>query len=194
LRKNRKMKKRLIIDMDGVLADVYKQFISMEENESGNKINLANLIGKEEYEAFKNGRKHVNTKGFFRNVPLMKDAEEVLKKLNENYEVFIVSAAMEFPGSLQEKYDWLKEYFSFIGWQQIVFCGSKTVIQGDIMIDDHYKNLDNFKGQTILFTQPHNDGHDDRGHTRVRTWNDIKNLLLQATAIAPLPTVPPVVL
>ncbi len=172
------MKKRLIIDMDGVLADVYKQFIALEEKESGIKIPVETLKGKEEYQAFKNGRKHVNSKGFFRNAPLMEGCVEALEKLNKAYDMFIVSAAMEFPASLPEKYDWLKEHFPFIGWQQIVFCGSKTVIQGDIMIDDHYKNLDSFKGQTILFTQPHNDGHSDKEHTRVRTWNDIKKLLL----------------
>ncbi|MES2847437.1 MAG: 5'(3')-deoxyribonucleotidase [Bacteroidota bacterium] len=172
------MKKRLIIDMDGVLADVYKQFIALEEKESGIKVPVETLKGKEEYQAFKNGRKHVNSKGFFRHAPLMNGCVEVMKKLNENFDVFIVSAAMEFPGSLPEKHDWLKEHFPFITWQQIVFCGSKTVIKGDIMIDDHYKNLDNFTGQTILFTQPHNDGHDDRGHKRVHTWKDISNTLL----------------
>lgn len=171
------MKKRLLIDMDGVMADVYKQFITFEEKESGIAINPASLAGKEEYEAFKNGRRHVNTKGFFINTPVMKDAVEVVKLLNEKYEVFIVSAAMEFPGSLPEKYDWLKKHFAFITWQQIVFCGSKTVIQGDIMIDDHYKNLDNFTGQSILFTQPHNDGHPDKGHTRVQNWIEIKKIL-----------------
>lgn len=164
--------------MDGVLADVYQQFIAFEEKESGIRIPIETLTGKEEYEAFKNGRKHVNSKGFFRNAPLMDGGVEVLKKLNEKYAVFIVSAAMEFPGSLPEKYEWLQEHLPFITWQQIVFCGSKSVVQGDIMIDDHFKNLDNFKGQTILFTQPHNDGHDDRGHTRVQTWNDIAAILL----------------
>lgn len=171
-------RKRLLVDMDGVLADVYRQFIEMEEKESGIKIPIETLSGKEEYQAFKNGRKHVNTNGFFRNAPLMDGCMDVLKKLNEKYDVFIVSAAMEFPNSLPEKYRWLKEHFPFITWQQIVFCGSKTIVHGDIMIDDHYKNLDNFTGQTILFTQPHNDGHDDKGHTRVKTWSDISTLLL----------------
>ena len=171
-------KKRLLVDMDGVLADVYKQFIAMEEKESGIKLPIEILVGKPEYEVFKNGRKHVNTKGFFRNVPLMNGCVETMKKLNEKYDVFIVSAAMEFPNSLPEKYSWLKEHFPFITWQQIVFCGSKIIVHGDIMIDDHYKNLDNFKGQTILFTQPHNDGHDDKGHTRVHSWKDILNILL----------------
>ena len=164
--------------MDGVLADVYHQFIMFQQYETQTIIQPETLKGKPEYEAFKNGRKHVNSKSFFRNAPLMDGCVEVLKMLNEKYDVFIVSAAMEFPNSLPEKYEWLAEHFPFIGWQQITFCGSKSIIQGDIMIDDHYKNLDNFKGQTILFTQPHNDGHNDKGHTRVRAWNDIARLLL----------------
>jgi 5'(3')-deoxyribonucleotidase len=172
------MKKKLIVDMDGVLADVYHQFIMFQQYETQTIINPDTLKGKPEYEAFKNGRRYVNLKGFFRSAPLIPGCVEVMKQLNEKYDVFIVSAAMEFPNSLPEKYRWLKEHFYFITWQQIVLCGSKTIVHGDIMIDDHYKNLDNFKGQTILFTQPHNDGHDDKGHTRVRTWDDVAGLLL----------------
>lgn len=164
--------------MDGVLADVYSQFISFEEKESGIRLSIDSLLGKEEYEAFKNGRKHVNSPDFFRLAPLMDGAVEILKALNEKYDLFIVSAAMEFPNSLIEKYGWLAEHFPFITWKQIVFCGSKTIVQGDIMIDDHYKNLDYFNGRRILFTQPHNYGHDNRGHTRVNSWTDIAALLL----------------
>lgn len=171
-------KKKLLIDMDGVLADVYSQFIAFEEKESGNKLSVESLLGKDEYQAFKNGRKHVCSPGFFRLAPLIDDCVAVVKLLNQQYELFIVSAAMEFPSSLLEKHDWLAEHFPFISWKQIVFCGSKTVVQGDIMIDDHYKNLDHFKGQTILFTQPHNAGHDNKGHTRVQSWNEIAGLLL----------------
>jgi len=164
--------------MDGVLADVYRQFISFEEKESGIRLSIDSLLGKEEYEAFKHGRKHVNEPNFFRLAPLMDGAVATLKALNEKYDLFIVSAAMEFPNSLIEKHGWLAEHFPFITWKQIVFCGSKTVVQGDIMIDDHYKNLDHFNGQRILFTQPHNYGHDDRGHTRVNSWAEIAALLL----------------
>ena len=135
-------------------------------------------MAKNENEVFKNARQYVNAKGFFRNAPVMEGSVEALKELNKKYLLFIVSAAMEFPNSLTEKHAWLNEHFPFITWQQIVFCGSKTIVQGDIMIDDHYKNLDNFKGQTILFTQPHNEGHDDKGHTRVHKWNDILKILL----------------
>lgn len=163
--------------MDGVLADVYSQFISFEAAESGIQLSINELLGKGEYEAFKNGRKHVNSPGFFRHAPLMKDCVEAIQLLQEKYQLFIVSAAMEFPNSLPEKLAWLGEHFPFIGWQQIVFCGSKAVVRGDIMIDDHFKNLDHFQGQTLLFTQPHNVGQDDRGHARVRSWKDVLQML-----------------
>jgi 5'(3')-deoxyribonucleotidase len=47
------------------------------------------------------------------------------------------------------------------------------------MIDDHLKNLDNFKGETILFTQPHNLNLIDSRHRRVDSWAEIEKLLLK---------------
>ena len=172
------MKQRLIVDMDGVLADVYEQFLKYEESETGFRQPIDNLNGKPEHVAFKNASNYVRSKGFFRNAPVIDGSIPTLYRLNEQYELFIVSAATEFPQSLEEKYDWLVEHFPFISWQQMVFCGLKTVVRGDIMIDDHYKNLDSFGGRTFLFTQPHNYGLDNKTHTRVFSWQEIPGLLL----------------
>lgn len=169
--------KTLIVDMDGVLADVYSQFLLLEEKEFGARQLLKDIKGRPEDEVFKNAKKYVHSKGFFRNAPVMEGSIDALQELNKKYNLFIVSAAMEFPNSLNEKLEWLNEHFPFIQWQQIVFCGSKTVVHGDIMIDDHYKNLDYFKGKTILFTQPHNEGHDDKGHIRIPGWKDVLQIL-----------------
>ena len=46
------------------------------------------------------------------------------------------------------------------------------------MIDDHFKNLDPFQGETILFNQPHNQLIDAGKHTRVFSWQEIEELLL----------------
>jgi len=173
------LKQRLIVDMDGVLADVYEQLLNYEKSETGIRQSLENLYGKPEHIAFKNMSKYVLSKGFFRNAPVIDGSIQALYRLNEHYELFIVSAATEFPQSMEEKYDWLGEHFPFISWQQMVFCGLKSVVRGDIMIDDHYKNLDNFQGRTILFTQPHNYGLDNKTHTRVFSWQEILDLLLQ---------------
>jgi 5'-nucleotidase len=169
---------RLAVDMDGVLADVYEQFFLYDEKDFGQRRALDAVIGVEERRAFPHINEYVYTKGFFRTAPVVKDSVEILARLNKNYELFIVSAAMEFPQSLPEKLDWLNEHFSFLTWQQIVFCGSKTIIDADIMIDDHFKNLDLFTGVTILFTQPHNQLKNAGRHKRTDSWQEIASILL----------------
>jgi 5'(3')-deoxyribonucleotidase len=170
--------KRISVDMDGVIANVYRQFITMHAAEFGKLLSEEDIAGKSEEAAFENVRKYATSPGFFRNAPVMDYAKEVMGRLNEQYKLFIVSAAMEFPTSLIEKHAWLNEHFPFIGWQQMVFCGSKEIIKADIMIDDHFKNLNYFTGETILFTQPHNKLADPLHHKRVDTWQEIEKLLL----------------
>jgi len=173
-----KLKKRIAVDMDGVLADVYEQFFRLDEQATGTRKTLESVTGVMELEAFQFGRDHVLSDDFFRTAPVMKDSQHILEQLNKHYEVFIVSSATEFPKSLSEKQSWLGEHFPFISWKQMVFCGSKTIVQADIMIDDHFKNLDHFNGQTLLFSQPHNLLADAGKHTRVNTWKEIERLLL----------------
>lgn len=120
----------------------------------------------------------MHSPGFFENAPLIPGAQEALKKLSAHYKLFIVSAATEFPQSLHEKQRWLNNHFSFIHWQQMVFCGSKEIIKTDIMIDDHFKNLDHFSGKTYLFSQPHNETASPGRHIRVSSWKDVEMLLL----------------
>jgi 5'(3')-deoxyribonucleotidase len=125
-----------------------------------------------------NCRKYIQRDGFFRDAPLIEGCRNVLEQINQEYELYLVSAALEFPSSLTQKVDWIKQHFPFIGWQQIVLCGSKQIIAADIMIDDHFKNLDHFPGKTILFTQPHNILRESGRHQRVHSWNEIEKILL----------------
>ena len=171
--------KRIAIDMDGVLADVYHQFFKMDEAEFGQRRKMEDVAGKPEREGFPHIMQYVNTKDFFRTAPLIEGCVPVVKEINQKYDLYIVSAAMEFPLSLPEKVEWLAEYFPFITWHQIVFCGSKKIINADIMIDDHFRNLDSFAGSTsMLFTQPHNIKVDPGKHQRVNNWEEISKALL----------------
>ncbi len=170
--------KTIAIDMDGVLADVYSQLSARHAEEFGKVLTMDEMTGRLEHEVFPNAIKYVNSPGFFRQATVMDGCMEVVRKLNDRYKLFIVSAAMEFPNSLTEKLAWMNEHFAFITWKQMVFCGSKEIIKADIMIDDHFKNLDVFTGETILFTQPHNAVADAMHHKRVNNWQGIEALLL----------------
>ncbi|TAL65375.1 MAG: 5'(3')-deoxyribonucleotidase [Bacteroidetes bacterium] len=170
--------KRILVDMDGVLADVYHRFFELQEQDFGKKLSVKDITGLKEAEAFPNLLNWVNTPGFFRGIPVMPGSQKGLKRLNDNYDVVVVSMATEFPICLTDKQLWLNEYYPYISWKQIVFCGNKNLISADIMIDDHIKNLNNFKGVTIMFTQPHNMNIIGSQHKRVYTWKEIEKLLL----------------
>ena len=164
--------------MDGVLADVLALFIEFDARDFGRRKTLEEIHGVPELKAFERVHEYLHQDGFFRSAPVMADSQDVLYRLNQKYNVYIVSAATEYPKSLTEKQAWLNEHFPFITWQQMVFCGSKQIVRADIMIDDHLKNLDFFPGETLLFTQPHNVALEAPRHRRVASWKEIAELLL----------------
>jgi 5'(3')-deoxyribonucleotidase len=170
-------RKTIAIDMDGVIADTVSHFISCYKNEYGVQIEKEAFRGKPESEVLPDGavRKFVHKEGFFRGIPVMEGAVEAVKELMKYFDVYIASAAMEFPQSLKEKYEWLQEHFPFISWRNIIFCGDKSIIDTDYMIDDYARNLDGCKGKTLLFTAGHN--IDESRHTRVDNWKQIIELL-----------------
>ena len=167
----------VLVDMDGVLADVYRNFIDWHQKETGNMLDINTMSGILEEDAFPLFKKHVNSSGFFYSAPTIENCIRGLEYLNNKYEVVIVSSATEFPNSLKDKYDWLQKHFPFLSWHQMIFCGSKKYIKGDIMIDDHIKNLQNFEGKRILFSQPHNFFITDQTITRVNSWEEIEAML-----------------
>ncbi len=172
--------KRIAIDMDDVLADITTRLIEItneRRNTNYQKEQLKDpVIFHEYYEEYKQIRACLYEKGMFRHLPVFEGAQEVVKKLQEHYEVFIVSAATEFPQSLTEKLEWLEEHFPTIGWQHTVFCGHKHMIKADYLIDDHEKNLVKFEGTPLLFDAPHN--YHLEGYQRVYSWKEVEGLLL----------------
>lgn len=163
--------------MDGVLADVYHRFFELHEEDCGIRLTVKDIAGLKEAEAFPNLLNWVNSPGFFRTMPVMSGSQQGLRKLNDNFDLVVVSMATEFPISLTDKQLWLNEHYPFISWKQIVFCGCKDIIKADIMIDDHLKNLDNFEGETLMYTQPHNIYITNHRHRRVDSWAEIEKLL-----------------
>jgi len=172
--------KRLIVDMDDVMADATGQFINYYEKEFGVRIDRAILNGKGEGEGFPDNHSTVADfpyrANFFRTMEVNAGCQQVMEKLNQKYEVFIVSAAVEFPLSLHEKLKWLNEHFPFLTWKQIVFCGSKSVVHGDFMIDDLVHNLERFNGEKFIFTAPHNIHLNH--FRRLNNWAEVAEALL----------------
>jgi 5'-nucleotidase len=170
--------KRLALDMDGVIADEFGHFAQLYKKETGITVRPETAVGKKLLATFPGAENYIHQPGFFRHSPVMADSQKVVAELCKAYDLYIVSAAVEYPLSLHEKLDWLKEHFPFISWEKLVFCGSKQIVSADIMIDDNFRNLDPFNGKTFLFTQPHNQLSNTGRHHRVFSWSELANILL----------------
>jgi 5'(3')-deoxyribonucleotidase len=167
---------RVAVDMDEVMADTLTRWLECYNRDFGTTITKADLRGKRLYDLVGTSgaaaaRSYLDRAEFFRDLPLMDGSQEILKRLSERYEVFVTSAAMDHPNSFAAKYAWLKEHFPFIPDHRIVFCGDKSIIRADFMIDDNEQNLAAFTGKSFIFTAPHNVLNGN--FPRVNTWLDI---------------------
>lgn len=173
--------KRIAIDMDEVIADFIPKQLALYNRDYNEKISVEDLYGQKLRELRPQLKQEITNyltdPTFFRDLTVMKDSQEVIKELNEHYEIFITTAAMEFPTSFSAKYEWLKEHFSFLSDMNFVFCGDKSIINADYLIDDNVRHFERFSGQGILFTAPHN--VNQTGYVRVNNWNDVKGYFLK---------------
>ncbi|MBY6180814.1 5' nucleotidase, NT5C type [Staphylococcus warneri] len=173
-------RKKIAIDMDEVLADTLGAIIEGVNERANLGITIESLNGQK--------LKHVipehdglvteilREPGFFRHLKVMPNAQEVVEKLNEHYDVYIATAAMDVPTSFHDKYEWLLEHFPFLDPQHFVFCGRKNIINADYLIDDNPRQLAIFEGESIMYTAVHNMNLHD--YKRVNGWKDVEALFL----------------
>ncbi|AIC92816.1 5' nucleotidase, NT5C type [Shouchella lehensis] len=173
--------KRIAIDMDEVMADFTKKHLALFNADYNEAITLEDLQGKKLRDLrphlVDEIREYLKDPTYFRDLDVMKDAQEVIKELSESFEIYIATAAMHFPSSFTAKYEWLQEHFPFLDDQHFVFCGDKSVIKADYLIDDNVYQLERFTGEGILFTAPHNI-HEDR-FIRVNSWANVRDYFLK---------------
>ncbi len=170
---------RILIDMDEVMSDAIQRFLDWYERDFGIKYTKEQLHGtKLQYIVPEEHRtvvkQYPHQQGFFKDLPLIEKSQEVIEELNEKYEVYVASAAMEFKHSFFDKFEWLDEHFPFIPWKHRIFCGDKSILNADVLIDDHDFNLSVFPGRSIMFTASHN-VHETK-YERLNNWREARKL------------------
>lgn len=174
-------KERIAVDMDEVMADSIARFQAWHWRDFRAELSREALHGRPMREAVAADRwptvqQYPHAPGFFEDLPVMEHSQTVLRQLAARYELFVASAAMEFPGSFRHKYEWLQTHFPFIPWQHYVFCGDKSILAADYLIDDNAYNLRAFRGEGILFSAPHNAG--ETGFRRANDWLEVARMFL----------------
>lgn len=160
--------------MDGVMADAYQKFVQHYVDEIG-PISAEKYNGKKIYDLpeARHMRAYLFEPGWFADLEVMTNAPQVIEALQANYEIFIVTAAQEFPYCLADKHAWLTQHFPFISWKNYVMCGDKSIVTGDYMIDDKISNLDKFDGVGLLYNAADN-MFQDSAYSRVDNWLEVE--------------------
>lgn len=168
--------RRICVDMDEVMADTLSEHLRRYNQEFEESVTPDDLAGKGIWEITPLDRQQqlrafLDAEDFFEDLPLMPGAQEVLKDLSRRFDLYIATQAMTVPNSLGPKYRWLQRHFPFIPPTNYVFCGNKSILRAEYLIDDLPRNLQRFEGQGLLYSAPHN--LMATGFTRVNSWQEV---------------------
>lgn len=154
------MKKyRLAVDVDEVLADTHAALAAWYRDTHGYcwsaeqlaRTPLPSLVSAEHARGLE---EMLHEGEIFRHLNVMPGSQLALDRLMGRFEIFIVTAAMEYPASCAAKYAWLQEHFPFIHPLNIVFCGDKSIVSADLLVDDCARHFTHFGGQGFCSTRP----------------------------------------
>ena len=145
-------KRKLFFDMDGVLVD-FQSGIDKLSDET-----------KKEYE----GRLD-EVPGIFALMEPVEGAIEAVHKLQEYYDVYILSTApWKNPSAWSDKITWIIKHFGELFKKRVILTHCKNLCHGDFLVDDRGKNgASEFAGEWIEF-----------GSAFYPSWEDVVDYLL----------------
>lgn len=193
------VRKKILLDVDEVICS--SGFLSAVNEFLGTNYEIDDFtdyyidrkaIPKEKIEEFK---EFVNNRNLYENTYILPGANEVIKRLNEVYDIYICSACVnglnvEGSGKIfMDKYNFLIKNFSFLNPEYFIFTNTKNLFKADIQIDDRLSNLDDEIEIKILFPSYHNKNVTDEelkqkgvlsaGYDWRNGWNEIEKILLK---------------
>jgi 5'(3')-deoxyribonucleotidase len=168
--------------MDDTMADTVGEHLSRYNAEHGLSVSREEFHGKWLWDHVPEAhrpslKRSMSGDDFFEELAVFPHAVRVLERLQQHYEIYIATAAMIFPNSFASKYRWLKRHVPFIPSSHYVYCGDKSILHADYLIDDIPEYLERFSGQGILFTQGHNVA--ETKYPRVKDWLEVEEYFLR---------------
>jgi len=142
----------IFVDMDSTLNDFTTGYVAYYNKLYNKDVALENkdllryeiskaLPGVSDKEAFEIRENIFSTNGFWKDIPIMKNAVNIMKELYDNYNVYIVTAPWKSSlNCYNEKIEWIAKHMPWFDLDKVIYCRDKHLLRGDIIIDDnpHY--------------------------------------------------------
>lgn len=177
--------KRILVDMDGVIADYSGEFKRRWDELHPNKP-LGNWDSRRYHDIDENYPHHrynineiITSNPFFYTLPPIPGAIEGLQRLSKNHEVYLCSApSIRNESCASAKMVWVKNFLGYKWLDKTILTRDKTLIDADYLIDDkpQVTGARMPSWEHLVFRQPYN-----RHVTNKRRvcWDSIDGVLEQ---------------
>lgn len=170
------MSKIAFVDVDGVVADLISVWLSRYNKDYNDNLKSFDITdwGVDAFvkpEAKQKIFSYIEDSSIYDDVHPIQFSYEGIETLR-NYGFRVVFITTPSPNTYGRKLEWLIHY-AFLDnkfSKDYIETRDKSLVYGDIMIDDYYKNLEGFSGKKLLFNQPWNYNNQQLKHY---SWSTI---------------------
>ena len=166
------------IDLDDTINNLVEVWIDRYNKDYSDNLKIEDIETWDIGDYSKIGKNFYNYLGdgeTFKNLSVKDGAANIIEKLCEQHEVYIVTANASYnKGVCDDKVNFIKKFMPFFPIKNIIFINNKSLLNLDILIDDGLHNFEGFKGfKKVVFNRPWNTTNPQPPFYRMYRWDNI---------------------
>ena len=174
------MKRKLAVDIDNTIWDLVTPWLDFYNWYYDDDVKYSDIKEYDFFNILKKASKKqmldlLNIKGFWNLVEPYEYSVEYLRKLNDEYDLYIVTSTSY--KTAEEKFNRFFKLFPFLNESQLILTSDKGLIDVDIIVDDCPRWLENKNSIKFLINEPYNQLVLDDTIIRVDNLKDVYNYL-----------------
>lgn len=182
-------KKRILVDMDGILTNLLKQWLGTYNSENDDDVRMRDITTWSMHEHVKIGTdiyKIPGRKGYFDDTPPMAGAIGGFKALVKHGHDVIVCSSPYNADSCRAKQEWCARYLG-TSWADVTLTHKKHWMNADVIIDDKPETITQFHEmgrEVVTIAYPYNEVVKDQCALRAQNmmksqdaWEEIVEFL-----------------